>query len=35
VPSPLMFLRGTEKLFRIVVPQELSPGRTLRREKPN
>ena len=24
VPSPIMFLRGTEKLFRIVVPRELS-----------
>jgi S1-C subfamily serine protease len=25
VPSPLMVLRGTEKLFRIVVPRELPP----------
>lgn len=33
VPSPLMFLRGTEKLFRMVVPRELPPVRTLRREK--
>ena len=27
VPSPLMFLRGTEKLFRMVVPRELPPAR--------
>jgi S1-C subfamily serine protease len=33
VPSPLMFLRGTEKLFRMVVPRELPPARALRREK--
>jgi S1-C subfamily serine protease len=32
VPSPLMFLRGTEKLFRMVVPRELSPAKPLRRE---
>ena len=25
VPSPLMFLRGTEKLFCMVVPRELPP----------
>jgi len=29
VPSPLMFLRGTEKLFRMVVPRESSPVRAL------
>jgi S1-C subfamily serine protease len=33
VASPLMFLRGTEKLFRMVVPRELPPARVLRREK--
>jgi S1-C subfamily serine protease len=33
VPSPLMFLRGTEKLFRMVVPRELPPVRALRPEK--
>jgi len=26
VPSPLMFLRGTDKLFRMVVPRELPPA---------
>lgn len=26
VPSPIMFLRGTEKLFRMVVPRELHPA---------
>jgi len=31
VPSAIMFLRGTEKLFRIVVPRELPPP--LRREQ--
>jgi S1-C subfamily serine protease len=35
VPSPLMFLRGTEKLFRMVVPWELPPAKPLRREKLN
>jgi S1-C subfamily serine protease len=35
VPSPLMFLRGTEKLFRMVVPRELPPATPLRREKLN
>ena len=25
VPSPLMFLRGTEKLFCMIVPRELPP----------
>jgi S1-C subfamily serine protease len=35
VPSPLMFLRGTEKLFRMVVPRELPPVRALRPEKRN
>jgi S1-C subfamily serine protease len=33
VPSPLMFLRGTEKLFRMVVPRESPPARALRPEK--
>jgi S1-C subfamily serine protease len=33
VPSPLMFLRGTEKLFRMVVPRELPPARSIRPEK--
>jgi S1-C subfamily serine protease len=32
VPSPIMFLRGTEKLFRLVVPRELVP---IRREQRN
>lgn len=32
VPSPIMFLRGTEKLFRLVVPRELVP---IRRERQN
>ncbi len=27
VPSPLMFLRGTEKLFRLITPGELPPAR--------
>ncbi|MEY2505201.1 MAG: hypothetical protein QOG27_1481 [Verrucomicrobiota bacterium] len=27
VPSPIMFLRGIEKLFRLVVPRELAPIR--------
>jgi S1-C subfamily serine protease len=35
VPSPLMLLRGTEKLFRMVVPRELPPARALRSEKRN
>ena len=35
VPSPLMFLRGTEKLFRMVVPRELPPAKPLGRGKPN
>src|SRR6478672_8794103 len=35
VPSPLMFLRGTEKLFRMVVPRESSPVRALRPGKRN
>ena len=25
IPSPLMFMRGTEKLFCMVVPRELPP----------
>jgi S1-C subfamily serine protease len=33
VSSPIMFLRGTEKLFRMIVPRELPPVRT--REKRN
>lgn len=33
VPSPVMFLRGTEKLFRMVVPRELPTARTPRPEK--
>jgi S1-C subfamily serine protease len=33
VSSPLMFLRGTEKLFRMVVPRELPPARSTRPEK--
>ncbi len=32
VPSPIMFLRGTERLFRMVVPRELRPARPPRRE---
>ncbi len=35
IASPLMFLRGTEKLFRMVVPRELSPARALRPGKRN
>jgi S1-C subfamily serine protease len=35
VPSPLMFLRGAEKLFRMVVPRELPPAKPLGRGKPN
>jgi S1-C subfamily serine protease len=35
IPSPLMLLRGTEKLFRMVVPRELPPVRALRPEKRN
>ena len=32
VPSPIMFLRGTEKLFRMIVPRELPIAQPLRRE---
>ena len=32
VPSPVMFLRGTEKLFRMIVPRELPIAQPLRRE---
>jgi S1-C subfamily serine protease len=35
VASPLMFLRATEKLFRMVVPRELPPAKTPRPEKLN
>ena len=35
VASPLMFLRGTEKLFRMVVPRELPPVRPLRHRSGN
>jgi S1-C subfamily serine protease len=35
VASPLMFLRGTEKLFRMVVPRELPPAKTLHPQKRN
>jgi len=35
VASPMMFLRGTEKLFRMVVPRELPPAQPVRREKFN
>ena len=31
VPSPVMVLRGTERLFRIVVPRELPPAKPVRR----
>jgi len=31
IPSPIMILRGTEKLFRMVVPRELTPAQPLRR----
>ncbi len=27
VPSPIMLLRGTEKLFRLIVPRESNPGK--------
>ena len=33
IASPIMFLRGTEKLFRMVVPRELPPVKRLRQEK--
>jgi hypothetical protein len=29
VPSPVMFLRGTEKLFCMVVPRELPPAQLM------
>jgi hypothetical protein len=32
VASPLMFLRGTEKLFRMVVPRELPTAAQVRRK---
>ena len=32
VPSPIMFLRGTEKLFRMIVPRELPIAQPLRHE---
>ncbi len=32
MPSPIMFLRGTEKLFRMVVPRELPAIRPVRHE---
>ena len=32
VASPIMFLRGTEKLFRMVVPRELPPPKIPRRK---
>ena len=35
VPSPIMFLRGTDKLFRMVVPRELPPAQPVRRGKFN
>ncbi len=35
IASPIMFLRGTEKLFRMVVPRELPPARALRPGKRN
>jgi len=35
VLSPMMFLRGTEKLFCTVVPRELPPLVARSREKPN
>lgn len=34
VPSPIMLLRGTEKLFRLVVPRELPALRLRTRTKP-
>jgi S1-C subfamily serine protease len=34
VPSPIMFLRGTEKLFRLVVPRELPAFAKPTRAKP-
>jgi S1-C subfamily serine protease len=33
VPSPIMLLRETEKLFRMVVPRELTPIQPMRRGK--
>jgi hypothetical protein len=30
LPSPVMFLRGTEKFFRMVVPRELPPAQRMR-----
>ena len=35
VPSPVMFLRGTEKLFCTVVPRELPPFNTRARRRTN
>jgi S1-C subfamily serine protease len=35
VSSPIMFLRGTEKLFRMIVPRELPPPRPVRRQNRN
>jgi S1-C subfamily serine protease len=31
VPSPLMLLRGTEKLYRMIVPRELPAAPPVRR----
>jgi len=28
VPSPMMLLRGTEKLFRLIIPKESAPMAT-------
>jgi S1-C subfamily serine protease len=35
VSSPIMFLRGTEKLFRMIVPRELAPSRVAQRQNRN
>ena len=35
VSSPIMFLRGTEKVFRMIVPRELPPARPIQRQHVN
>jgi S1-C subfamily serine protease len=32
VSSPIMFLRGTEKMFRMIVPRELPPAKPMQRK---
>jgi S1-C subfamily serine protease len=35
VSSPIMFLRGTEKMFRMIVPRELPPAKPMQRKNVN